>query len=120
MQIKKFKQYILENIVTFDGVDFDFGTHFIDRIKERNLLSIEQLESLIKRIREKLAELDPKGEFLFYSRELKQGVIAAWDAFKHHIKFITFLPKGKEFPKPGTEKIYVESHEKKILIIYID
>lgn len=118
--MKTFKQYINESSITFDGVEFDFGMHFLDRIKERNILTIEQLEALIKRIRKKLADLDPKGEFLFYSHELKQGVVAAWDAFKHKMKFITFLPKGKEFPKPGTEKVYVESQEKELTIIYID
>lgn len=120
MQIKKFKQFIIENTITLDGVEFDFGVHFLERIKERNDLSMDQLKALIKRIRNKLAELDPKGVFLFYSLELNQGMVAAWDAFNHYIKFITFLPKGKEFSKTDTKKIYIESYEKEITIIYID
>jgi hypothetical protein len=116
--MKTFKQFISEEHINVDGVDFDLGMHFLDRIKERSELTRAELNELIKKIREKLSKIKPMGEFLFYSRKLKQGIIAAWDSFKQKLKMITFLPRGKEFPKPGTEKIVMENIQYDI--IYID
>ena len=118
--MKSFKQFINEEHMNVDGVDFDLGLHFTDRLKERSQLSIDEIKQLMSSIREKLASIRPMGEFLFYSRKLKQGVIAAWDSFKQKLKMITFLPRNKEYPKPGTQKVYVESLETEYEIVYVD
>jgi hypothetical protein len=114
----RFKEYIQENVITLDGVEFDLGVHFLERLKERSELTKEQIDHFLHKIREHLAEIGIEGEFLFYSRKLKQGIVAVWDAFKSKIKMITFLPRGKDFPKPGTDKVVVES--KSYTVIYVD
>lgn len=120
--MKRFKQFITERVITIDDVDFDLGVHGEERIKERSKLSPEQFTELLTKIRSKLSSLDIKGEFLFYSKRLQQGLVAAWDAIKSKIKLITFLPKGKHFAKSGTEEIFVENItiNKDITIVYID
>lgn len=125
--MKRFKQFITERVITIDDVDFDLGVHGEDRIKERSKLSAEEFKELLAKIRSKLSSLDIKGEFLFYSKKLRQGVVAAWDAIKSRLKLITFLPQGKHFAKPGTDEVVMECHFHELyprlnnyMIVYID
>jgi hypothetical protein len=116
--MKRFKSFIAENTITLDDVQFDLGNHFNDRLAQRRAeWQKNDVQYFLQKIRSKLASLDPKGEYLFYSNKLKQGVIAAWDAIKAKVKLITFLPKGRSNPKPGTEKIMIESIEYTIVEI---
>ena len=134
--MKTFKQYINETSIYVDDVEFDFGSHFLDRIPLRSdikdpkkllkilqhineNLDIDTFVNMIKKIRSKLKDLPEKGEFLFYDKNLKQGMIAAWDAFKNKLKFITFLPPDRHNVKPGTEMITLEQTQESIKIIHI-
>lgn len=47
-------------------------------------------------------------EFVFFSRSLDQGYVAAVDKDSKSVKIITVLPKGKNQPKAGTAKILLE------------
>lgn len=113
----KFKTFIEENTITINGVDFDLGNHFLERLKVRSQLTKDEINDFLSKITKRLSQIGTQGEFLFYSNKLKQGVIAAWDAFKSTMKLITFLPRGREFPKPGTEKVIVEQVEYQIVWI---
>lgn len=116
--MKSFKEYITENSTIIDNVEFTMSKHFHDRIQERSLYSKEDLHQLLTLIRKKLASLPIKGEFLFYSNSMKQGIIADWNAYNQKVKLITFLPKGEVFSKSGTDKIVMESY-KEYTIIFI-
>lgn len=127
MKIKSFKQYINEMSVAgttipteFDGVDYNYSRHFFDRLGERGNITIEQFKELLQKVRTKLKDLPMVGEFLFFSRKFKQGIITSWDAMKRKLSFITFLPPGKDFPKPGTKRVVVENINKTVTVIYID
>lgn len=134
--MKSFKQYITETSIYVDDVEFDFGDHFLERIPLRSnikdpkqllkvlqhiheSLNVDTFIDMIKKIRGKLKELPEKGVFLFYDENLKQGMIAAWDAFKNKLKFITFLPPDRHNVKPGTKMITLEQTQEIIEIIYI-
>lgn len=120
MMIKRFKHFYLNEMsLAVDDVQFYLSKHFEDRMKERGTnFDIQSLKQMISKIKSKLPELPPVGDFLFYSRKLKQGFIAAWDSFRSKMSLITFLPKGKEYPNPGTEKVIIES--KSYSVFYID
>lgn len=123
--MKSFKQFINEESFYLDGVKFNFSHHFLDRIPIRskikkkediiNALSsfneaidVDGFMQLIKKIRAKLKDIPERGEFLFYSKSLGQGLVAAWDAFKNKLTFITFLPAERHQSKTGTEEIQLE------------
>lgn len=106
-----------------DGVDYNYSSHFFDRIGERGKITIDQLKSIMSNVRKKLKDLPIKGEFLFFSKSAKQGIVAVWDAIKSKLSFLTFLPPKEKpedyFAKSGTEKVMIES-KGNIQIIYID
>ena len=93
--------------------------HGLERIVQRNSLSMDQLRKLFRNAIEKSIQLGIKvgEEVLFWSKGLQQGFVSAIDP-QGNIKLITFLPKGKHQPKQGTEHIVVES--KQIRVIEID
>lgn len=63
----------------------------------------------------------PSGDILFFSKSADQAYIVALNTKRRVIKIVTVLPKGKSFPKPGTEKVIVEGIEINPLnIVYID
>lgn len=106
--------------MTFGDLELNMTKHFEDRMKERGSdFNMDNLKSMIGKIKTKLTELPAKGEFLFFSRKYKQGVIGIWDAWKAKLNLITFLPKGKDYPKEGTDKIVVEDIGE-YQIIFID
>lgn len=49
------------------------------------------------------------GHYLTYSHKHKQGIVSEWMPHKKRLEVITVLPKGKSFPKEGTERHIVES-----------
>jgi len=118
MRYMSFNQYLTEMSTHIGDVEFRFSNHFSDRVKERSVITPDDLNTLLANIRKKLTDLPAVGEFLFYSKRLAQGVIAAWDSFRNRISLITFLPKNKHFAKPGTETVVLESITYQI--IYID
>lgn len=83
--------------------------HGIERIFERSSLSKEQLKKLFKNAIERLKTIKVNLEdtVLFYSKSLEQGFISAVD--REGLRLITFLPRGKQIAKDGTEKVIVES-----------
>jgi hypothetical protein len=131
MKVSRFKQYLSEMSAyaaempqEVDGVSYGYSNHFFDRLSERGTITLDQLKAMVKKVRTQLAELPMKGDFLFFSKSLKQGIVAAWDAIKSKLNFITFLPPKKNpdeyFAKSGTSKVVFENINKNITIIYID
>lgn len=47
-------------------------------------------------------------EYLFFSKSADQSYIVAINTKRRIAKIVTVLPKGKSFPKAGTEKVIVE------------
>jgi len=120
MKLKSFKQFRLEEMsVTVNDLEMDFSPHFFDRIRERGQFTTDEIEIFLRKISEKVKNYDGKHEFLFFSRKMKQGLVAAWDSLRKKLKIITFLPRGKDFAKTGTEKVFVESLQRQILYIEI-
>lgn len=93
--------------------------HGLERIMQRNKLSVDELKRLFKEAIEKAIQLGVHTgeEILFWSKSLKQGFVSVIGP-QGNIKLITFLPKGKHQPKMGTEHIVIES--KQIRVIEID
>ncbi len=121
MKIKSFKQFRLDEMsVNVGELEYDFSPHFFDRIRERGQFTPDEIELFLKKIASKVKDIPGKKEFLFFSKRMKQGLIAAWDSVKKKLKLITFLPRGKDFAKPGTEKVVIESKYKEYQIIFID
>lgn len=48
------------------------------------------------------------GEYLFFSKSADQAYVAAVNSRQKQIRIVTVLPKGRSFPKPGTDKMIVE------------
>lgn len=118
--MKTINQILIENIaINIDGVEFSFTNHFFDRLKERIELKPKIIEKFLYKIKNKLVDLNTSGEFLFYSKKLKQGIVATWNKSKHLLSLITFLPKNKHHTKDGTEEIVIENY-KNYIIIYLD
>ena len=57
------------------------------------------------------------GEYLFFSRSMNQGSVLAYNKERRTINLITTLPKGRSNPKPGTDKVLVESIEYQVIEI---
>ena len=91
--------------------------HSLDQIGKRFKLSKDHLKSLFKKAIDKmLAKGLPAGPYVFYSPELEYGFVGAVKP-NQDIVMITFLPKGRSNPKPGTEKIIVEEVEYAVVFI---
>lgn len=64
-------------------------------------------------------------EILFFSKSLNQGVVITYRRDKNsnsdekHVVIITYLPKGKSNPKPGTLKVVTESDKFKNIPVVI-
>lgn len=52
---------------------------------------------------------DYETEIIFYSKSLNQAYVVAHDPEKSELRIMTVLPRGKQFAKPGTKKIMMES-----------
>lgn len=114
-----FKQFINENVF-LDGVNFVLTKHFKERLKQRKEISNKDFSKFIQNIRAKISELPPHGYFCFTSKSLEHSIIAYWDSIKTTMNFITFLPKDLHFVKKDTEKVFVESLQQEIKIIWIN
>lgn len=127
--MKTFKQFLDENIL--DDV-LDLGSKFLyfwknrwvintkhgfERIMKRSKLTKDELKTLFRNAIKKLSKIGASAgdNILFFSKSLKQGFVSAVDD-KGNLRLITFLPRGKDFPKPGTEKVVVEGIEEEIRI----
>lgn len=94
--------------------------HAVERINQRREdLSQQDWKTVYREIVNKVEENNLSGEILFYSKKFKQGLVVAVNAVKNMIKVITTLPKGKQFAKPGTEKVIVEGRVFE-QVIYLD
>jgi len=131
MKLKRFKTFVNEMSAKeaglpqeVDGVEYTYSNHFFDRVGERVKITFQQLKDIVVNIRKKIKDLPIKGEFLFFSKSLHQGIVASWNAIKAKLSFVTFLPPKKSpeeyFTKGDTEKVVIENINKDIKIIYID
>jgi hypothetical protein len=86
--------------------------HGLERIIERGELTAEQMKQLFQRALDKFANMKARvGEaFLFFSKSLNQGFVSAVNGHGD-LTLITFLPRGRRNPKPGTDVALMESLE---------
>lgn len=125
----KFEQYliqegILDNVLNLGSKFLYFWKnkwiintkHGLERITQRNNLTVDQLKKLFREAIEKAIELGVHTgeEILFWSKSLKQGFVSAIDK-SGNIDLITFLPRGKHQPKTGTEHIVLESKSYRVV-----
>lgn len=97
-------------------------THAAQRIVERGVFSVKEMEFFFRKMIEKYLSLGSKytnlnnPEFLFFSKSLNQGMIVAYrkdfkkvDNQKHFV-IVTFFPRGSRRTKKGTDTIMLESY----------
>jgi len=130
--MKKFSEFIAEDkekerkqsfISTLknlfvNGFSIRASIHAASQAFERaKHMTKERWREFFEKVTSKIKQLKLKdGDYLFYSRKAKQGSVLNLD--KDKISLITTLPRGKSFPKPGTERMMME--EKEYTIIEID
>lgn len=126
MELKGFKEFskleenILDDVLNLGSKFLYFWKnkwilntkHGLERILQRSKLKIDQLKQLFRKAIEKVNTMktDVGQTFLFYSKSLNQGFISAVGE-QGNLNLITFLPPGRSFPKPGTQKVVIESLE---------
>jgi len=101
--------------------------HGLDRIIQRTTLTTDDIKTLFINAIEQFKTMTAKAgdEILFFSKSLNQGFVSGVDA-NGNLSLITFLPPGRSFPKPGTEKVVVEDMNgtiiefKKLTIVEIE
>lgn len=49
------------------------------------------------------------GDYVFYSKSLKQAYVASYNTRQKMIRVLTVLPEGRSNPKPGTTRMVTES-----------
>lgn len=49
------------------------------------------------------------GEYVFYSRSMKQAYVSVYDSRRRLLKIVTVLPEGRSNPKPGTKRMVTEA-----------
>ena len=107
-------------------------THAAQRIVERGVFSIKEMEFFFRKMIEKYMSMGSKytslnnPEFLFFSKSLNQGMIVAYrkdfkkiDNQKHFV-IITFFPRGSKRTKQGTETILLEAYTYGTSPVYSD
>lgn len=112
----------LEYILKHKGRWVIDTTHAAQRIVERGVFSVKEMEFFFKKMIEKYLSLGSRytnlnnPEFLFFSKSLNQGMIVAYrrdfkkvDNQKHFV-IVTFFPRGSRRTKKGTETILLESY----------
>lgn len=89
--------------------------HGMERIKARLQIPFEEIKGLFKKSINKVLDKGlATGDYLFYSPELEYGYVGFVKP-NQDIILITFLPKGRSNPKPGTEKYVVEGKEYNVI-----
>jgi len=116
-----------EYLYSFKGKWIIDTKHSVQRKVERNELEEREIELLFKRSIKELIKrgrsyTEKDGLYLFYSKSLDQAMIIDYREDKkgkskgRHLIMISYLPKGRSKPRPGTEKIVVERHEESCYI----
>lgn len=119
--IKDNNNYILEKnsevIFKYKGKKVIVTKHSTLRQIERSDLTQNQIETIYKRSIDKLLSLSNTfGPYLFFSKSLNQGIVVDYrEDYKEkdnekHLIIITFLPRGKQKSKSGTEKLFLERY----------
>lgn len=114
-----------EYIYEYKGKFVIDTTHSKERMLERNTLSEQELKHLFdKSIIYLITSKYTHGDILFFSKSLNQGYIVSYvpDYYRQykfndnspHLIIRTFLPRGKNFAKPGTKTVMVERYDETI------
>lgn len=111
MQVAKMSPIF--NVFSYQGWKFQSSVHAAaqayDRRPDFELDDWKRMHRNVMHGLKSVKALD--GEYLFFSKSADQAYIAAVNAKQKLIKIVTVLPKGKSFPKPGTDKLIVEGVE---------
>lgn len=94
-----------------DGWRFQSSVHAAAQAFDRRPdFKFDDWKTLHSRVAKKLSTFTrwTGNEFVFFSRSLDQGYVAAVDKDSKVVRIITVLPKGKNQPKTGTAKILLE------------
>lgn len=127
--MQTFKQFIEEQQLDESTMRTKIGNWFIQMskhaleraIERRPDVNIMSWRTMYQNMVDAVQKKNLKGEVLFYSHKLRQGIVAAIDTAKNTIRLITKLPRGKAIAKAGTDKVFVEGYEDSgILVIEID
>ena len=115
---KTFYEQTINYIFNHRGKAIIDTYHATDRAKERNQLTDENVKTMFTRMVDKfLLDKYPRGHYLVFSKSLDQAVVVSYepDTYKrspdNHFIIITFLPRGRSNPKPGTTKVIVEKYD---------
>lgn len=120
-EIERSRQATLPSLITVDGWDFvstaHAGSQSMDRRPEYKR---DDWKEFNEKIAKKLNNFKAitTAEKIFYSRKMEQGYVTSVNVDKKTVRIITVLPKGKNNPAPGTERIMMEiSQEREIFFV---
>ena len=107
--------------LSFRGWTFNPTIHASAQAHDRRSdYTLNHWKQLHLRVWEKVDELATKngksGDYLFYSKSLEQGYVAAVDFRKKEIRIVTVLPKGRNKAKDGTTFKMMEGLEEFIIL----
>lgn len=116
---KEQKQSLLSTLkdLFVNGFNIRASIHAASQAFERaKHMTKERWKEFFTKVTNKIKEMKLKdGDYLFYSRKAKQGSVL--NISNKNINLITTLPRGKSFPKPGTERMMMEEKEYEIIEI---
>jgi hypothetical protein len=106
-----------EYIYNYKGKWIIDTKHAADRFLQRSTIEISDLEFLFKKAIEWVLKKGQEREYLFFSRSRRQGIVVDYrkdgrgKIKGNNLVVITFLPRGKNNPKEGTEPVMLESYD---------
>ena len=109
-----FKEFCNERVIAAaNGLIFHNkdGNHFDDRFKQRvhDDFSFDDLKTMLRDASVQIKTLGKGSSVLIYSKSFNRGIVLTSNKDKNW-NLVTILPKGKDFAKPNTAKILVESY----------
>ena len=110
-EVKYSKLSPLNKPFKVNGWEFQSVVHAAARAYTRRPdMDIDAWKKMHRTVVEWLRDNKPanNSEYLFFSKSADQSYIVAINTKRRIAKIVTVLPKGKSFPKAGTEKVIVE------------
>lgn len=100
----------LQDKTQFQGWTITSSIHARARAFERvHHHTTKDWKEIFRRSVKNLGKLS--GDFILFSKEFDQGIVAKVDQKKKSIKVITVLPKGRQQEKEGTDKLIFEQFD---------
>jgi len=77
----------------------------------------ELIERTIARLTQLINRITRPGEYLFFSKSLRRGIVCNVDTGAKQLRITTVLPTGRDFAKEGTRQVIIEGVQYEIIEI---